>query len=516
MFKKIVLWVLTFYSGMITVGGAVALFVPGSSEEPRIFIAIIDLLFACLTVYLFKKASRSTRKILKEKSQGTSIENENKSDLSECGNMGIGDLFKSKENNQLKARVEELEKMLTPEMADLDTVQKKLEEAITKEKEKKSELEELDHRKQEILLDIKKAKEQLIETNDAVLLQEFGLYDPKFDFANSDQYKSKLLEIRAEQKDMIKNKTAATGSTNWTVNNSLAKGRKMVADMQKLLIRAFNSECDEVIGKIKFNNIDAGIKRITNSRDAISKLGDMMGVSITPRYYKLKIDELHLAYEYQVKKQEEKEEQRQIREEMREQAKLQKEIEEARKKIEKDKQHYENALSQAKSRYDSEKDEVKKADLIEKINIFQDQLQKLEKELKEVDYREANQKAGYVYVISNIGSFGEGVYKIGMTRRLDPMDRVDELGDASVPFKYDVHAMIFSDDAPKLETALHHAFEGKKVNMINNRREFFRVSLDEIKEVVKKNFDKTVEFVDVPDAEQYRQSLLIQKTVSQQ
>ncbi len=115
-------------------------------------------------------------------------------------------------------------------------------------------------------------------------------------------------------------------------------------------------------------------------------------------------------------------------------------------------------------------------------------------------------KAGYVYIISNIGSFGKDIYKIGMTRRLDPQDRVDELGDASVPFKFDVHAMIFSDDAPALEAALHREFEDRKVNMINQRREFFHVTLDEIKEVVKRNYDKTVEFVDVPEAEQYRLS----------
>lgn len=313
---------------------------------------------------------------------------------------------------------------------------------------------------------------------------------------------------------MIKNKTAATGSTNWTVNNNAAKGRKMVADMQKLLIRAFNSECDEVIGKIKFNNIESGIKRITTSRDAISKLGDMMGVSITPRYYKLKLDELHLAYEYQVKKQEEKEEQRRIREELREQEKLRKEIEEARKKIEKDRTHYKNAFSQTKARLDKETDEGARKDLQEKLLEIESQLERLNNELKDVDYREANQKAGYVYIISNIGSFGENVYKIGMTRRLDPMDRVDELGDASVPFKFDVHALIFTDDAPKLETALHHAFERKKVNMVNNRREFFRVSLDEIKEVVRENFDRTVEFIDVPDAEQYRQSILLRNAAT--
>ena len=98
-----------------------------------------------------------------------------------------------------------------------------------------------------------------------------------------------------------------------------------------------------------------------------------------------------------------------------------------------------------------------------------------------------------------------------MTRRLDPQDRVDELGDASVPFNFDVHAMIFSDDAPALETALHKAFEDRKLNMVNTRREFFHVTLDEIKDVVKKNFDKTVEFIDVPDAEQYRISLKMQQ-----
>lgn len=429
--------------------------------------------------------------------------------------MGIADLFKASENQQLKEKVSQLEALLTPEMMDLNALNQALADTKQKLSESERELGELEEKKKKLNDEIKAAKLKLIETDESVLMQEFGLYAPKYDFANSDEYKSRLLDIRAQQKDMIKNKTAATGLTGWTVNNNAAKGRKMVADMQKLLIRAFNNECDDVIGKIKFNNIESGIKRISASRDAISKLGDIMGVSITSRYYNLKIDELHLAYEYQVKKQEEKEEQRQIREELREQAKLQKEIEEARKKIEKDKHHYENALEQAKERLDAETDEGKRADLIEKMRALEEQLQKLEGELKEVDYREANQKAGYVYVISNIGSFGEGVYKIGMTRRLNPMERVDELGDASVPFKFDVHAMIFSDDAPKLEAALHHAFESKKVNMVNNRREFFRVSLDEIKEVVKKNFDKTVEFVDIPDAEQYRQSVLIQRSRTQ-
>ena len=138
----------------------------------------------------------------------------------------------------------------------------------------------------------------------------------------------------------------------------------------------------------------------------------------------------------------------------------------------------------------------------------------IEKSLTNIDYREANQRAGYVYIISNIGAFGENVYKIGMTRRLDPQDRIDELGDASVPFNFDVHAMIFSDDAPALEAALHNAFSDKKVNMVNTRREFFYVTLDEIKEVVRNNFDKTVEFIDVANAEQFRVSQKMHEELS--
>ena len=423
--------------------------------------------------------------------------------------MGLGDLFKANENAQLKARITELEAQITPEMKDAASAAAKLEGLKNEIAFNERKIQDLHIALEEIEAEISQAKKSLIETNDAVLMQEFGLYEPHYSFSTSEEYKYRLTQVRDSQKNLVRNKRAATGFTDWTVNNSAAKGRKMVADMQKLLIRAFNSECDEIIDKIKFNNIESGLKRISSSQEAISRLGSIMGVSITPDYYNLKIEELYLAYEYQLKKQEEKEEQRRQREQLREQAKLQKEIEEARRKIAKDRQHYENALKQAQDRLEKESDEAKRNDLLEKIEVFQKQLNNLEEELKSVDYREANQRAGYVYIISNIGAFGENVYKIGMTRRLDPMDRIDELGDASVPFRFDVHAIIFADDAPKLEAALHHAFEDRRVNMVNNLREFFRVTLDEIKEVVRNNFDKTVDFVDVPEAEQYRQSLLM-------
>ena len=183
-------------------------------------------------------------------------------------------------------------------------------------------------------------------------------------------------------------------------------------------------------------------------------------------------------------------------------------MEEAKKNLVKDITHFTNALNSILSQLeDTSLSDEKRQVLLDKKCELDIQIDELNKNLADVDYRQANQRAGYVYIISNIGAFGENIYKIGMTRRLDPQDRVNELGDASVPFDFDVHAMIFSDDAPSLENALHKAFENKKINMINQRREFFNVTLDEIEEVVKKNFDKTVEFKKVPDAEQYRESL---------
>ena len=422
-------------------------------------------------------------------------------------------LFGRKEKEEierLNSEIEDLKAAMPPESRTLDDINRE----IASSRDELARVEENLQSRQEALNDtmeeLQKAKGQLVETNEEVLMQSFGLYTPRYSFMNADEYKAHLLEIRAKQKDMIKDKTAVSGSANWTVNGNASKGKKMVSDMQKLLLRAFNSECDDVIEHVKYNNIEASEKRITSSRDAISKLGTIMEVSIQPKYYRLKIEELHLAFEYAQKKQQEKEEQKEARARMREEAKLAKEIEEERKKLEKEQQHYQNALQRINAQLEtaSESDraaiEEKKAELVA-------QLDKIDKEFADVDYREANQRAGYVYVISNIGAFGENVYKIGMTRRLDPQDRVDELGDASVPFNFDVHAMIFSNDAPKLEAALHNAFADRKLNFVNQRREFFNVTLDEIKQVVKENYDKSVEFVELAPAEQYRESLKLKE-----
>ena len=428
--------------------------------------------------------------------------------------MGFIDIFKGKqykaELEDLQQKHEDLQTLMTPEMQDAFALQSKireLEKEIANQNNQISKLQkEISKRETSInKLDqtISEKKSEIIWLDDEILVQEFGLYQPQFDFANSLDYKERLAEVRARQKDLIKDKKAVSGATNWTVNGNASQGKKMVSDTQKLLLRAFNSECDELVSKVKYTNFDASLNKIHKSAEAISKLGTTMDIAITKKYLDLKVKELRLAFEYQQKKQEEKEEQKAARAEMREAARLQKEIEAQRKKIEKEQTHYQTAYEKLLRQLEDDPDNI---DLLAKKSELENQLTDIDKAIKDIDYREANQRAGYVYIISNIGAFGENVFKIGMTRRLDPQDRVDELGDASVPFNFDVHAMIFSDDAPALEAALHKAFEDRKLNMVNTRREFFNVTLDEIKEVVKKNFDKTVEFIDVPDAEQFRVS----------
>lgn len=454
----------------------------------------------------------------KEKQEIASLQSENQSIL--------------EKNSALENELESLKKQNFAFENEIENLKEQNRDLLEKAQSVPEEIPELDSIKREIKKNkayltglkatisdtedkVRIAKKALIDVSDAVQLQDFGLYTPHYNLMRADEYKAKMMEIRALQKDMVRNGSAVTGSQTWTVNGNASKGKKMVADMQKLLLRAFNAECDDVIEHVKYNNVETAEKRITSSQEAITKLGTIMGVSIVPSYYRLKLEELYLAFEYAQKKQEEKEEQREARAQMREEAKLAREIEEARKKLEKEQQHYNNALAKVNAQLDAASEEDRAA-IEEKKSIIESQLQKIDKEFADVDYRQANQRAGYVYIISNIGAFGENVYKIGMTRRLDPQDRVDELGDASVPFNFDVHAMIFSDDAPKLEAALHNAFADRKLNFVNQRREFFNVTLEEIKKVVKENFDKSVEFVELAPAQQYRESVLLRKKAQQQ
>lgn len=290
--------------------------------------------------------------------------------------MGLGDIFKATENKKLKEENERLNSLLTPELLDVKAAQERLEqinqEASDAEKLRDSYLTDVEKIKDEI----KQKQSELVQLNDEVLFQSFGLYKPQYDFCNSEEYKNRLEIIRQKQKDMIRADTAVTGSADWSVNGDKRKGQKMVNDMKKLLLRAFNGECDELVSKVKYNNFDSYKKRINTSYEAISKLGKIMSVSITPTYLKFKLDELTLAFEYAQKKQEEKEAQKALREQMREEARLQKEIEEQRKKLEKEQNHYANALERINVQLQSDPDN---SDLIAKKQELEAQALDIEK-----------------------------------------------------------------------------------------------------------------------------------------
>lgn len=350
-------------------------------------------------------------------------------------------------------------------------------------------------------------KDEILVWEETLLLESFALYQPKFKLTASHEYKSRLDSTRERQKSLIKSGSAATGNMDWTVNGSKQQGRKLVNDMIKLVIRSFNNEADYCVDNVKFDNVELGEKRILKSFEACNRLGKIMDVEISRQYLGLKIDELHLAHEFQTKKQEEKEEAKRAREELREQQKLEQEIRAAREKIAKERKHFLAALRDLQARLDKAESDGERAPLLAKLAEVEAGRAALESEEKLIDYREQNAKAGYVYVISNVGAFGEGVYKIGMTRRLEPMDRVDELGDASVPFWFDVHAMVFSDNAPSLEAKLHERFAAGRLNKVNGRKEFFRADIGEIEAVIRENFDAAVEVTHEAPAEQYRESL---------
>ena len=407
----------------------------------------------------------------------------------------------------LEAENKRLRSALSPElMNSTETIS-----ALDKERESLK-IHRLNNKLLNLKNEIQIKKKELIILDDETLYQDFGLYSPIYDLVNSEAYKDKIAIIRQRQKDMIKNDTACTYSKNMTLNNSLSKGQKMVKDNVKQALRTFNNECETVTAKVKFSNIESIRNRIVKSKESLEKLNKAMDIQISEEYLDLKLQELNLCYEYALKKQQEKEAAKEERERLREEAKLAKEIEEARKSIRKEQNHYQNALKMVTQQIEKASPE-ELPDLNAKKLEIENKISEINAAIKDIDYREANKRAGYVYIISNIGAFGENVYKIGMTRRLEPLDRVNELGDASVPFNFDVHAMIFSDDAPSLENALHKAFEDKKINMVNQRREFFNVTLDEIINEVQKNHDKTVDFIRIPQAEQYRESMMLKKQV---
>lgn len=439
------------------------------------------------------------------------------------------DKLKSELNSLKEEKLSEITKI--DKEIDLAKITKKEEEKkIEKLKNKNNVLEDivnLDKKKNEFKVEIKKLEKELNEISNKLSLAtevvnykelendlytfQVGMFDKKYEYTLSEEYNEQLKLNRAKQKDIVKAKQAINQENiDYIFNYELKESEKnkYIDNICKLITRAFNNECDIIINKLTVANVTNSRKRLESAKDQINKLVSIYNISISMDYFKLKVDELQLQYEYIIKIQEEREEQREIKERMREEAKIQAEINKLEKEAEKEQRMYEKLLAKVRAELEKATEEEKNI-LVSKIQNLEENLKIAEEKMKRAESMAQKTRSGYVYIISNIGSFGEDVYKIGMTRRLEPMDRVKELGDASVPFSFDVHAMIYSEDAPALEKELHNKFNEKRINKVNLRKEFFNVKLSEIEEAVKNKIGTSIKFTKLAEAVEYRQSKLM-------
>jgi chromosome segregation ATPase len=393
------------------------------------------------------------------------------------------------------------------EVARLENKATTLEESYNKRKEEiiRNIEEENNRRERECNKRLNVLKEEIERLENAkvgyALLQEIDMMENPYNYETSQEFQDRLNEIKKEQKEMVRDGKALVFSTTWTVANSKTKGDKFMKNLSKLALKSFNNECDNIIINVKYSSMSIAKDKIEKSFKDTNKFIQVMDCNITDEYLELKIKELQLKCGWLEKREEEKEELKRQAEILREQEKLEKEIKLEEEKIEIEQQHFNNEIANLENQIANggNEDRLKK-----EIAKLQAKIDELEGRKATVLERKMHNKAGYVYIISNPSL--EGMLKIGTTRRLDPMVRVEELASASVPFKFAVHSFIFAEDAFALEHTLHMAFDNKRVNKINRKKEFFNVTLDEVKEEVFKH-NPNAEFIDEAIVEDYVLSL---------
>jgi hypothetical protein len=334
----------------------------------------------------------------------------------------------------------------------------------------------------------------VVVLDDERVLQEVGIYRYHHPLEDAAAYKDRLDELSGRIADLVKTDQAIEMSNMFTFDNSLAKGRKMAGDLAKLMLRAYNAEVDNSLRSLRAGNVVTAKRRIDASREAIRKLGAMMQMHISDAFHALRLEEIELTSDYLMKKQEEREAAIEERARLREERRVAAELAEERARLDKERSHLLNAIEALKSSGSTDAE-------------LERRLTELDDAIAQNDYRAANIRAGYVYVISNRGAFGENVVKIGLTRRLEPLDRVNELGGASVPFRFDVHALFFSEDAVTIETELHQHFADRRLNHANLRKEFFFASPADVRATLMSKIGNLLEFIEHPESTEYLQSL---------
>lgn len=374
-----------------------------------------------------------------------------------------------------------------------------LEETIEKEKakiehdievrisKKSTELNQLYSEISKVTKELKNKKEEI--ENLEPLVTVVNIDTKGLELATSQELKNILSKYKLEEAELVKNNTA--------VDVLIYDDKKFIATQTRQILRSFNAECDLAISNVTIKNIDTMRNKILRSYEALNKIYKSDGVQITKTFLENKLQQLITSHSYQEKLEDEREQKKLIQEQLKEEEKVRREIEREKAKIEKDETQFKNEISKLMKYLQKTDNEVEKALYIDKIKECKERLSELETVKSDVLNREKNTRAGFVYIISNIG----------MTRRLEPMDRIKELSSASVPFEFDVHALIFSDDAPNLESILHNTFREYEVNKVNHRKEFFSIPLEKIEKVVTEHHNATVQWTYDAAAEEYRESL---------
>jgi hypothetical protein len=345
-------------------------------------------------------------------------------------------------------------------------------------------------------------------------LMNIGFFEePEYLFETGERYKEEIKIIREQQKSLIKEGNAIFIPDSIALNSNKMYVKKVLGGQSKLMLKAFNTECDNLMSLVKPSNYAKILERIDKLAADLENSAASLQCGFTKAYIELKFKECEMQYQFKLKDEREREEQAAIKEQMREEQKAIREFERALAKAQKEEQMYKEALEAAKQELaisgDKDKDKLNA-----RIALLEKQLVEAEENEKRAKSMAEQTRRGHVYIISNLGSFGEDIYKIGLTRRLEPLDRVKELGDASVPFTFDVHAMIFSEDAPALETQLHKEFTNFRVNQVNHRKEFFNVTLSDIKDKATEIMGSDIDFKMTALAEDYYETLKLRGDVT--
>ena len=413
----------------------------------------------------------------------------------------------NREIEKLNVDIEQKQRLLnqlehkTNDLQSMEASRQTIEQAFSQLPYKQKNLSDLEDQLAEL-------KSELSLYTDMKSYVDYGFYPlPAYGETTSKAYNQKLKSIREKQKIMLKEATAYTYPEYIEITGDTTYDKRLLKNQGYLLILAFNSESDYLINKINSSNYESVLTRIEKLAENLEKRLISLEIGISLDYVELKMQECTVFYQYKYQKLAEAEEQRDINAQMREEAAVDREMQQAIKDAKRDEQMVREAMNKVRKELAYASAEQKQQ--------YEFELQELNERLIEAESRKERSlsmaqqtRRGHVYIISNIGSFGEDIYKIGMTRRLEPLDRVKELSSASVPFVFDVHAMIYSEDAPALEKELHNYFDLASVNKVNSRKEFFEITLQEIRDYVE---DSGLEahWTMVADATEYRQSLSI-------